>query len=359
VWLGLISFPLYLWHWPLLTFPRIIEGETPAWSIRAMSVALSIILAWLTFYYVEKPLKGSHVKLKTLILSVGMLIIGSVGLATYILGGIPERENVFKFKEINQQYTSVTDITLIQNETCLNRYNFEEAKKYFWFCVTNKDANPSIVLLGNSYANHLYPGLVKSYPNKTILSIGTCDPGMPDSSTMTDGPCSESKPKRQADFIDGIIKNSGSVKTVIIDFHHNPRTMDYFKKLVSRISYMQEMGIKVVIFIPHLTINYNIKTCFSRPLNQPEHDCYISEEEHKKLIDGLRDGVKYIKSHLNNVYFYDQNDVFKNGYGYGYSMIIDGMPAFRDEYNHYSIYASEKVGESFKNWAKINNIITE
>lgn len=357
VWLGLISFPLYLWHWPLLTFPRIIEGETPAWCIRAISVALSLILAWLTFYYVEKSLKGSRIKLKTLILSVGMLIMGSVGLATYMLDGIPKRGSIVKYKEINKQYTAITDFSLIQNETCLNRYTFEEAKKYFWFCVTNKDSNPSIVLLGNSYANHLYPGLVKSYPNKTILSIGTCDPGMPDSSTFADGPCSESKPKRQADFIDGIIKNSGSVKTVIIDFHHNPRTMDYFKKLVSRISYMQEMGIKVVIFIPHLTINYNIKTCFSRPLNQSEHDCYINEEEHKKLIDGLSDGIKYIKSHLNNVYFYDQNDVFKSGNGY--SVIIDGIPAFRDEYNHYSIYASEKVGESFRKWAKTNNIIID
>lgn len=27
VWLGLISFPLYLWHWPLLSFALIIQGE--------------------------------------------------------------------------------------------------------------------------------------------------------------------------------------------------------------------------------------------------------------------------------------------------------------------------------------------
>lgn len=357
VWLGLISFPLYLWHWPLLTFPRIIEGGNPSWNVRTLSVVLSIILAWLTFNYIEKPLKANSIKLKTLILSSIMIVVGGAGLATYMFGGIPDRHVVYKYKEINQQYTSVTDISLIQNEICLNRYKFEEAKKYFWFCVTNKNNNPDIVLLGNSYANHLYPGLVKSYPNKTILSIGTCDPGITDSSNTTEGPCSDGKPKRQADFIDGIIKNSGSVKLVIIDFHHNPRTIEYFKKLVSRISYMQKMGIKVVIFIPHLTINYNIKTCFSRPLKKPENDCYIKEKEHKKLVTELSEGIDYIKSHLSNVYFYDQNEVFKNGDGY--SMIIDGVPAFRDEYNHYSIYASEKVGESFKSWAKKENIIVE
>lgn len=29
VWIGLISFPIYLWHWPLLSFARIICGEVP------------------------------------------------------------------------------------------------------------------------------------------------------------------------------------------------------------------------------------------------------------------------------------------------------------------------------------------
>ena len=30
VWIGLISFPLYLWHWPLLSFARIMQNETPS-----------------------------------------------------------------------------------------------------------------------------------------------------------------------------------------------------------------------------------------------------------------------------------------------------------------------------------------
>jgi peptidoglycan/LPS O-acetylase OafA/YrhL len=39
VWIGLISYPLYLWHWPLLTYARIIEGETPGATVRWLDTA--------------------------------------------------------------------------------------------------------------------------------------------------------------------------------------------------------------------------------------------------------------------------------------------------------------------------------
>jgi peptidoglycan/LPS O-acetylase OafA/YrhL len=57
VWFGLISFPLYLWHWPLLSFARIVESEVPSRNIRLAAVVLSIVLAWLTYKFVERPLR--------------------------------------------------------------------------------------------------------------------------------------------------------------------------------------------------------------------------------------------------------------------------------------------------------------
>ncbi len=42
VWFGLISFPLYLWHWPILSFLRIVESGTPSPEARIAAVFLSI-----------------------------------------------------------------------------------------------------------------------------------------------------------------------------------------------------------------------------------------------------------------------------------------------------------------------------
>lgn len=57
VLVGLISYSLYLWHWPLLVVARLETlGEIGPWGIAAICL-LSFVLAWLTFVFVENPLR--------------------------------------------------------------------------------------------------------------------------------------------------------------------------------------------------------------------------------------------------------------------------------------------------------------
>lgn len=84
VWFGLISFPLYLWHWPILSFVRIVESEAPGRNIRIAAVALSIALSWLTYKLVERPLRfGGYSKGRVVALVLFMTIVGSLGYYTY------------------------------------------------------------------------------------------------------------------------------------------------------------------------------------------------------------------------------------------------------------------------------------
>ncbi|MGZ3799841.1 MAG: acyltransferase family protein, partial [Bdellovibrio sp.] len=48
VWIGLISYPLYLWHWPLISMANIISLEPPSVALRVVLVLSSFVLAWLT-----------------------------------------------------------------------------------------------------------------------------------------------------------------------------------------------------------------------------------------------------------------------------------------------------------------------
>ena len=56
VYIGLISYPLYLWHWPLLSFLKNIQPN-PDWLARLAVVVVAVLLAVLTFHLVEKPVR--------------------------------------------------------------------------------------------------------------------------------------------------------------------------------------------------------------------------------------------------------------------------------------------------------------
>ena len=85
VWIGLISYPLYLWHWPLFSFGRIIlNSESLPVYLSWILIGASFLLAWVTYEFVEKPIRfGGYFKQKT----VGLLIVSSIlivaGLLTY------------------------------------------------------------------------------------------------------------------------------------------------------------------------------------------------------------------------------------------------------------------------------------
>lgn len=87
VWFGLISFPLYLWHWPLLSFARIIEGEVPARKIRIAAVVASILLAWFTVKVIEKPFRFGEQKAGLKLITLCGLL-SALGLSGLIINKI-------------------------------------------------------------------------------------------------------------------------------------------------------------------------------------------------------------------------------------------------------------------------------
>lgn len=155
VWLGLISFPLYLWHWLFLSFARIIEGETPSREIRAACVLVSIFLAWATYKFIERPIKnGAYSPYKAPILLLLMLAIGSLGYAVY-------RQNGFPARAIAQKYLSYTEsikMTSRLNECFDIPYAYK--KDGNWFCNLGDNTIPATVFAyGDSHALSMLPAL--------------------------------------------------------------------------------------------------------------------------------------------------------------------------------------------------------
>lgn len=175
VWFGLISFPLYLWHWPLLSFARIMESETPSNKVRIAAVLLSIFLAWLTYWLIEKPFRfGGNSGVKAIALIVLMVLVGNAGFYSYKQDGLPHRNYAAKF----QSYTESIVGDPRQSECFEIRFAFE--RKDNWFCnLGDKTIHPSFFAFGDSHALNQMPALEKFAHDYKLNILFTGSSGCP------------------------------------------------------------------------------------------------------------------------------------------------------------------------------------
>ena len=85
-WVGNISYPLYLWHWPVLVLPLFISN-TPLTVIQRLGCVLAtFLLAELTHRFIEEPLRHVNASLRKvgLIALITTLLISLLGVGVYL-----------------------------------------------------------------------------------------------------------------------------------------------------------------------------------------------------------------------------------------------------------------------------------
>jgi peptidoglycan/LPS O-acetylase OafA/YrhL len=78
---GLISYPLYLWHWPLLSYACILLGEKPAAVVKGGLMLAAVLLAALTYRFVELPVRRARATGR---LATGMCLVALCGTAVMV-----------------------------------------------------------------------------------------------------------------------------------------------------------------------------------------------------------------------------------------------------------------------------------
>ncbi|MBU6474571.1 MAG: acyltransferase, partial [Alphaproteobacteria bacterium] len=94
VGIGLISYGLYLYHWPLLAFTHYYLGSAPSPLKGAGLIALAFVLAALSYFYIEQPIRSGRVfKRKALFVfsGLGLAAFGIAGLIGLHTRGLPQR----------------------------------------------------------------------------------------------------------------------------------------------------------------------------------------------------------------------------------------------------------------------------
>jgi hypothetical protein len=80
VWIGDLSYSWYLWHWPLIVFARAFWPGTT--HIAAVAAAVSLLPAWLSYRYVEAPIRVHPRVRGRLVLALEVACVAVAGTAS-------------------------------------------------------------------------------------------------------------------------------------------------------------------------------------------------------------------------------------------------------------------------------------
>jgi peptidoglycan/LPS O-acetylase OafA/YrhL len=163
VWIGLISFPLYLWHWPLISFSEIVMGDVSL-PIRLLLLLTSLVLAWLTYRWIEIPLRTCRTVSKPIVLAVMMVVVGLLGFALesqnepFLSAGIPLHQandlDLKRYFEILAGLSDVCEPAQIRKKA----HVYEGVVR----CRQKTSTLPqTLALIGDSHAEHFVFGIMK------------------------------------------------------------------------------------------------------------------------------------------------------------------------------------------------------
>jgi len=156
VLVGRISYPLYLWHFPLLVLARVQWGPSLSGPATAAVVGVSVVLAYGTYRLVELPVRDLAARgpLRPRLLVAPLTAVGVAGLAVFLAGGLPNRVPV----QLQQLSRTAFDYKRAYRESRCFLQPWQGARAFRSECV-DAGAGPLLLLWGDSHAAHLYPGL--------------------------------------------------------------------------------------------------------------------------------------------------------------------------------------------------------
>ena len=154
-WLGAISYPLYLWHWPALVLPSSALGRPLRIRERIFCILLTVVLAHLTSKFVEQPLRHKNWS--------GKKVYGFFAATTAIslLAAIlisSTASSIISVKGTNYRFdlNKVIERPVVYDDGC--HVNYGETKSTA--CLYGEIGSKSkIVLYGDSHAAQWFPAL--------------------------------------------------------------------------------------------------------------------------------------------------------------------------------------------------------
>ncbi|HEY3721590.1 MAG TPA: acyltransferase family protein [Roseiarcus sp.] len=174
VYIGRISYSLYLWHWPLIVGFKLAFQDPVSGMDRLVLLAASLLLAAVSTEFVEKPFRQTKImplpNRWTIFRAAASAIAASLAVSSILIAteGFAARFP----PEVNRMmaYVDREDPTAIRSGTCFLSTDSNDLRFFSRRdCLGLDPERKNILIIGDSVAANLRPGLVDSFPNINFL----------------------------------------------------------------------------------------------------------------------------------------------------------------------------------------------
>lgn len=298
VGIGLISYSAYLWHQPIFSFARLRSTNEPGEYLMIMLGMLSLLLAYITWKFVEQPFRNKTLFSRTTIfrnaaiLSILIIGIGTLG-NTY--DGFANRTTAYGVSFAESNINNRIQVNYGLNKACENISPSPEN------CRTHD--KPEILLWGDSFAMHLAQGILASNPDARIIQMtkSLCGP------VIGLAPTNKNFPPRWADecidFNNTVVQwlnTNNSIRFAALgspfyqylssDWQiktgnsvHAAEKKEVFEYFTSTLDFLISKGIQPVVFAPPPSNGKNIGACLAKAtiFGDNTAKCNVRESEYK------------------------------------------------------------------------------
>ncbi len=348
VWVGLVSYSAYLWHWPLLAFYR--YGHTQIGSAAALSLfLLTFACAYLTYRYVETPARRSKATAPRVIWNQYALPAGALAIAALAgmyLDGYGLRWMTDYRAEVTALRRQARPANTYDYVCQVQSLSASDARRAP--CVIGDPARASDTLLwGDSNAAH-YVGMVGAFAQVggfrfRNLEIGACPP-------LDRDPTPFVQPRRLADCRRASALASqlvGPYHTLIISADwpsYQARSGRFLEEFFDSVRALTQQGKRVIIIGKIPAIPGYDRRCREKALGYPGLDCPRVTAVPSEGVVAVNARLKQFAEHTPQVSYFDPTR-FLCPDGVCEALNEQGEPRYYDT-NHLTIPMSWKLGWS-------------
>lgn len=178
VWIGLISYSLYLWHWPVIEFATLGLGIPLSRFIRWLITIICFVLALGSWWFVERPFRGllkRSEKTVVLLPALGAICtMVALGLTYVAADGFQSR-----FGPEANLVSSYLNVKAIGNVRAGRCFISRPSETFDWpLCLGKETGEPRAILFGDSHAADLWPGLAAASHSLSLrqVTVSSCVP---------------------------------------------------------------------------------------------------------------------------------------------------------------------------------------